>query len=214
MTKSRWTWATVAAAVLLAFLAIYVPTPQGEAKAAPAEAVVKVVLTNGHGSGVHIGDGYIVTAAHVVGDQEKVKIKSTLGGEQEAEVLWINKSRDIAMLKVADASAYAAALLECKDPAVGDPVVAKGNPLSSEFVSFWGHISGTGRTDGPWRNVFVVDISGAPGISGGPVYNTAGNVIGIFVGAKLAVIGGMYPSFTGISLVVPGSSICEMLARA
>src|SRR5690606_41726073 len=67
---------------------------------APADAMVKVITKGGHGSGFHIGNGYLITAAHVVKDADKLQLKTSLGRTEKAEVIWPNKAHDIAQLHV------------------------------------------------------------------------------------------------------------------
>lgn len=69
-------------------------------------SVVKVIVGNGHGSGVNIGDGYIVTAAHVVGNEKVVRVKGRWPFaifETDAEVLWSNPAYDVALLRIGGA---------------------------------------------------------------------------------------------------------------
>lgn len=215
MKSTLWTWAALLFFACLAAAAFSLAASQSSSqpRVVRAEAVVKIALPKGHGSGFHIGDGYIVTANHVVANQTDVKVLDSQGGEQSAELLWQNADRDLALLKVDDASALDTDRLSCRHPKIGEAVIAKGSPLKTDFVSFWGHISGVARTIGPWKHAMIVDITGAPGISGGPVYDSRGRVIGVFVGVSVAPVANIYPSLTGISLVVPATAVCDLLAR-
>lgn len=62
------------------------------------DSAIKISVGAGLGSGVHIGGGDILTAAHVVGDAKTVKIKTFAGIESDADVLWVNKDFDIALI--------------------------------------------------------------------------------------------------------------------
>lgn len=108
-------------------------------------AVVEVIDGKGHGSGVHIGNGYVVTAAHVVGDNKSMTLKSPDGGTQEAEVLWRNKTYDVALMRAADPDKLGTAHLACRTPKAGELISAKGNPLNIEFVTVWGRVAGDAR---------------------------------------------------------------------
>lgn len=180
---------------------------------APAGAMVKVLTkSGGHGSGFHIGDGYIITATHVVKDADKLQLKTSLGGTAEAEVLWANKAYDIALLRLTGPVNLETAPLSCRVPEVGETIVAKGNPAADEFVTVWGRIAGREREFGPWRSVVVTDIAVVPGQSGGPVLDSSGNVIGVTVGVLTAPIG-FGVSLVGVGYAVPGKAVCDLLAR-
>lgn len=177
-----------------------------------ASSVVKVTLANSHGSGVYLGDGYILTAAHVVDAAKEVDIRTDDGKSIKGEVLWANTTYDVALIRVGEITA-ASSPLQCREPKTGELISAAGNPLAIEFVKFWGHISGKARVVGPWKNAVIMDISGGPGISGGPVFDEAGNVVAIFVGVALAPVG-FGASYLGMSVGIPGSTICSLMARA
>ena len=177
----------------------------------PETSVVKVELPNGHGSGVHIGHGYIVTAAHVVGKETKVKLRSEGGKPIEGTVLWSNAAYDVALIQT-DASAFGSAKLSCGEAKRGDTITAMGNPLGIEFVSSTGKIAGKPRKVGPWLSVFVTDMTIVMGMSGGPVFNEDGQVIGITVGVMAATVG-FSPSLVGFGFVVPSSAVCSLMAR-
>lgn len=174
-------------------------------------AVVKVELPDGHGSGVSIGSGYIVTAAHVTGDAKTVKLRSEGGKAVDGTVLWTNSTYDIALIKT-DETAFGSAPLSCSEAKRGDTITAMGNPLGVEFVSATGRIAGKPRTVKPWESVFVTDMTIVMGMSGGPVFNKDGEVIGITVGVMAATVG-FSPSLVGFGFVVDSPSICRLLAR-
>lgn len=172
-------------------------------------STVKIVLDAGHGSGVHIGNGYIITAAHVVGDKIP-KVKLDDGSEQDAVVMWTNRAHDIALLRTA--STMSASALDCRVAANGERVTAKGSPTVLEFVSSAGRIAGAEREFGPWARVLPVDMTIVMGMSGGPVFAADGRVVGISVGVLVASLG-FTPSLTGFGAVVPSAAVCELLAR-
>lgn len=179
---------------------------------APADATVKVITKGGHGSGFHIGDGYLITAAHVVGSAEKVSLKTSLGGSTEAEVLWSNKAYDVALLRLSGPAELQTAPLVCRVPQIGEAITAKGNPATAEFITVWGKVAGSERSFGPWRSVVVTNIATVPGQSGGPVFDAGGNVIGVTVGVMASPVG-FSVSLVGIGYVVPARTVCDLLAR-
>lgn len=176
---------------------------------------VKIVLEGSHGSGVYIGDNLILTAAHVVvaAADGKIKIKTEGGNILPGEVLWMSKARDVALIRVSGTFGLRPAVLSCAAPKVGDVIQARGNPLSVEFFSAWGHVAGTQREMGPWLVGVPTDMTILPGMSGGPVFGADGRVVGIAVGVLMAPAGFGSMSFTGATLIVPGSTICPLLGR-
>jgi S1-C subfamily serine protease len=176
---------------------------------------VKIVLERGHGSGVYIGSNLILTAAHVVDNSKdgKVKIKTEGGNILTGEVLWSSKARDVALVRVSGTVGLKAAVLSCDMPKPGDIIQARGNPLSVEFFSSWGHVAGTIRKMGPWLEGLPTDMTILPGMSGGPVFGADGRVVGLAVGVLMAPAGFGSMSFTGATLIVPGSTICPLLGR-
>lgn len=174
-------------------------------------ATVKIQVNDGHGSGVHIGDGFIVTAAHVVGDAKEVQLKAKGGALRKADVLWVNKANDIALLRTSS-DGLGIAKLGCHGVRVGDTIVAYGNPLKIEFVAAYGRIAGEPRETGPWKSVYVTDITTVMGQSGGGTFAENGDLIGITVGVMAAPIG-FSGSLVGYGYVVPSTAVCELLAR-
>lgn len=176
------------------------------------DATVKVLRENGHGSAVHIGGGYFLTAAHVVDGADRVDLVDVSSGKHDAEVLWSNKSYDIALLRSDETPAIATANLACVTPSVGDAITASGNPLNNDFITVWGKIAGGVREIGIWKSVVVTDIVTVPGQSGGPVWDESGSIVGITVGVSV-IRQGFSASLVGLGYVVPGSAVCGLLAR-
>ena len=177
-----------------------------------AEPMVKIIVADGHGSGFHIGNGYVVTAAHVVGGQTKVDVLDSEHITSKADVLWVSAASDVALLKMQGDHLPNAAKLSCRTPAFGEAVQARGNPLNLDFVSTWGRIAGGALSFGPWRSLVPMNIAIVPGQSGGPLYDANGYVVGMNVGV-MVVPTGFSGSLVGIGYAVPGSAICEVMAR-
>lgn len=180
----------------------------------PAGAVVKITMENGHGSGVHIGGGYILTAAHVLLNMDGVRIKTDTLEVQSAEVLWVNKSYDAALIKVDHPDRLKATPLVCETQMQkGALVYSEGNPLGLEGISTWGRIAGKAQAAGPWRNVLITDMVTIPGMSGGGVYDMAGRLVGITVGAMTWGTSPLSRGLSGIGYIVPGESLCLLMGR-
>lgn len=203
--------ATLFVLVAATSAAAYALLPPTSSPATEA-ATVKIVMQNGHGSGVHIGDGFIVTAAHVIGQSKDAQVKSKDGVTRKADVLWVNTAYDIALLRTSSAG-LGTAHLSCGSAKAGDPITAYGNPLGIEFVAAYGKIAGDPRASGPWKSVYVTDMTTVMGQSGGPVFGADGNLIGITVGVMAAQVG-LSGSLVGYGFVVPSSEVCGLLARS
>lgn len=174
----------------------------------PATAHVMLSDATGHGSGVHIGNGYIITAAHVAGANKTMAAKASDGSTREAAVLWSNDKYDIALLRVPDPQNLAVVPLSCETPARGEKIRAFGNPIDLEFVWTSGEVVGVPISYGPWPSVVPVNMTIVPGQSGGADLNDDGEVVGISVGVMVSSFG-----MAGIGYIVPASTVCMLLAR-
>lgn len=144
---------------------------------------------SGLGTGVIVDSrGYILTNSHVVEDGAAKNVTVLLydGTKEEAEVLWNDKTIDLAVLKIDRTGLQAAELADSDEVEIGDIVVAIGNPLGLEFerTVTEGIVSGLNRSLQVEGNVTMenlIQTSAAinPGNSGGPLLNTKGQVIGI-----------------------------------
>lgn len=178
-----------------------------------ALSTLKVMTADGgHGSGVHIGSGLILTAAHVVDGVEHVRVKSSHGGTYPATVLWANAAYDVALL---DAQLFMVRVshLSCRALAVGATLRAIGNPGGLEFITLRGHVSAPPQRYDELASAMILDMTIAPGMSGGPVLDSKGEVVGL-VNAMMAVPTSLLSvSLMPIGYAVPGTAICRLLAR-
>lgn len=208
-----WLTALVGACVLAGSVALYsTPSHAPENLASP---VVKLSYAGGHGSAVHIGNGYLITAAHVVAGQAgDATAKFEDGTEHKATVLWYNEAYDIALLRLHDGALHAANL-ECRVPALHEKVTARGNPLFMEHITTQGWIAGLPLTlKNAWLSVVPMSIPLAGGMSGGGLFDDDGDLVGILVGVPLQPIGFGSATFVGLAFAVDGKTICDLLARA
>lgn len=157
----------------------------GSLKAGPrkiADAVGSVVtIMNGTGSGSGVlvsSDGYILTDAHVVGDDKQARVRWSDGIEGLAEVIRVSKNRDVAIIKTNPRDRTPLAL---KRGAVtpGERVYAIGSPRGKDFQSTVssGVISADRVFDG--LRYIQSDTVVSPGSSGGPLLDETGAVIGL-----------------------------------
>jgi S1-C subfamily serine protease len=217
MARIGWAALCVTISAIIAFLAVYQTHKKRDATAL---STIKVMVGEGHGSGVHVGNGYIITAAHVAGDAKSVKVKNSLGSVGHADVLWVNKAHDIALLRISvlalekgDEGAWGVSRLHCEDPKIGQSVIAIGNPGPLEFITAHGNVaSGPKHSDEHWRDHYIVSMPIAPGMSGGPVLDHHGRVVGIVVGVAMMSVG-WSGAPVGFGYIAPASAICKLLAR-
>ena len=183
------------------------------APSSQADSVIKIETAGGHGSGVHIGHGHVLTAAHVVPSAYKaVDVKTPAGRSTKADVLWINTTYDIALLKLRSTIGLGASELTCRELVKGEAISALGNPGSMDFLTHHGTVSGSGREVPMWKWVVPTDITLLPGMSGGPVLDEGGDLVGITVGTLTTHVD-RYASWAAVGIVVPSSTICDLMAR-
>jgi serine protease Do len=140
------------------------------------------VPVQGQGSGFIVGaDGIVLTNAHVVQDASEVTVKLTDRREFRAKVLGADPATDIAVLRIDAKNLPIVALGDPARARVGDWVVAIGSPFGFENSVSAGIVSAKGRTlPGDAYVPFIqTDVAVNPGNSGGPLFNLAGEVIGI-----------------------------------
>src|SRR3989344_4901984 len=142
--------------------------------------VVAVMTENSMGSGFIVSsDGYVVTNYHVIQNGERIRILHKDNKIIDAEVMAIDRLRDLALLKMEGEYNYLE-LANSDELQVGRKVIAIGNPLGLSFTVTEGIISGLKR-EGPngIQEYIQTDVSLNPGNSGGPLLDTKGRVIGI-----------------------------------
>ena len=154
-------------------------------------------------------DGTILTNAHVVSGADSVSVSFTENGDAiDAEVKGVDASTDLAVLKIDPGEVenlVAMPLGDSSRVAVGDPVVAIGNPFGFQRTVTTGIVSALQRqieapNGFPIRNVIQTDASINPGNSGGPLLDGDGRVIGI--NSQIAT-GGTSQGSVGIGFAVP-----------
>ncbi|OAN77861.1 trypsin [Sulfitobacter sp. EhC04] len=165
----------------------------------------------GVGSGFIISsDGQIVTNHHVVAGADTVTVKLADDRSFEAKVVGSDPMTDIALLKIeADVDLPFVKFGTTEGLRVGDEVVAVGNPFGLGGTVTSGIISALSRDirSGPFDDFIQTDASINKGNSGGPLFNNAGDVIGVNT-AILSPDGGS----VGIGFAVPADLVQTVVA--
>lgn len=135
------------------------------------------------GSGFIIStDGYVLTNHHVVADADEVTIRLKDRSEYTAKVIGSDPQSDIALLKVAAKGLHAATLGSSAALKPGQWVVAIGSPYGLDYSVTAGIVSAVGRSlanDQRYVPFIQSDVAINRGNSGGPLFNLAGEVVGI-----------------------------------
>ena len=167
------------------------------------------------GSGFIISaDGYVVTNYHVIEDCTQVVVITHENATLQAKVVGYEATNDIALLKV-DGSDMPYVTLGSSDRLlVGEQVMAIGNPLGELTASLTvGYISAKDRivdTDGTVINMLQTDAAINAGNSGGPLFNTSGEVIGVIT-AKYSGNSGSGVSIEGLGFAIPMDDVAGIL---
>jgi len=134
------------------------------------------------GSGFVISnDGYILTNSHVVRDADEIIVRMSDRRELKAEVIGIDKRSDIALIKIEAQDLPVVKIGKTSDLQVGEWVLAIGSPFGFDHSATAGIVSAKGRSL-PSENYvpFIqTDVAINPGNSGGPLFNQAGEVVGV-----------------------------------
>jgi serine protease Do len=151
------------------------PQQRGGGRGGPAQVV------HGAGSGFIISqDGVILTNAHVVRDADEVMVKLQDRREYRAKVLGSDAKTDVAVLKIDAKNLPTVPLGNTRNTKVGEWVLAIGEPYGLESTVTAGVVSAKGRTiDNNGVQFLQTDVAVNPGNSGGPLFNTRGEVVGI-----------------------------------
>lgn len=143
------------------------------------------------GSGVVISpDGYVITNYHVIKNADKVTVTLSGGDDYNAEIIGIDETSDLALIKLDGSNFPYAELGDSDELLIGEWVIALGNPfqlfsLSNKPTASVGIISATHmdfgrqRSGRVYQDMIQTDAAINPGNSGGPLVNALGEVIGI-----------------------------------
>jgi S1-C subfamily serine protease len=125
-------------------------------------------------------DGYIVTNYHVVENASELAVALADGTLYQTRIVGADRELDIALLKIEADGLSPIAVADINDVAVGDVVLAVGNPLGVGQTVTQGIISAVVRRGlKPTENYIQTDAAINPGNSGGALIDTAGRLVGI-----------------------------------
>ncbi len=167
-------------------------------------------LILGQGSGFFITpDGYAVTNNHVVDKAESVTVTTDDGKTHKAKVIGTDARTDLALIKVEDGP-FPYVKLSDKAPRIGDWVIAVGNPFGLGGTVTAGIVSARGRDIGAnaYDDFIQIDAPVNKGNSGGPTFDTDGNVIGVNT-AIFSPSGGS----VGIAFAIPASTVKSVISQ-
>jgi serine protease Do len=138
-------------------------------------------MVTGVGSGFFISaDGYAVTNNHVVDHASSVEVTTDDGKTYTAKVIGTDPKTDLALIKVDGKSDFAYANFATDASRVGDWVVAVGNPYGLGGTVTAGIVSAQGRDIGSGAYDYMqIDAPINKGNSGGPTFDTNGDVVGV-----------------------------------
>ena len=134
------------------------------------------------GSGFLISaDGYIITNHHVIKDAAEITVRLTDRTEKMATVVGVDKSTDVAVLKIEGSGYSYAKIGEPEQLEVGEWVLAIGSPFGFDYSVTAGIVSAKGRSFHKQNYIPFIqtDVAINPGNSGGPLFNLKGEVVGV-----------------------------------
>jgi len=164
----------------------------------------------GQGSGFFISaDGYAVTNNHVVEKAESVQVTTDDGKTHTAKVIGTDPRSDLALIKV-EGGSFPYVKLSDGTPRIGDWVIAVGNPFGLGGTVTAGIVSARGRDIGAsaYDDFIQIDAPVNKGNSGGPTFDTEGNVIGVNT-AIFSPSGGS----VGIAFAIPSDTVKSVIAQ-
>ncbi|MBS0396610.1 MAG: trypsin-like peptidase domain-containing protein, partial [Proteobacteria bacterium] len=166
-------------------------------------------VAGGLGSGFVIrSDGLIVTNRHVVAGARSIRVRLPGGREVPARLVGVDATTDLALLSVSAGTLPALTVAPSSRIAIGDPVVAIGNPFGLGQTVTAGILSARGRVleDDPYIDFLQTDAPINFGNSGGPLLALDGTVIGV-TSAIVSPSGGS----VGLGFAIPSETVTAVV---
>jgi serine protease Do len=165
----------------------------------------------GQGSGFFVSsDGYAVTNFHVVEKADNVEVSLDDGRVFTAKVIGVDERSDVALVKVDGAGRVPFVTFADDAPRIGDWVIAVGNPFGLGGTVTAGIVSARGRDigAGPYDDFLQIDAAVNRGNSGGPTFDTDGNVVGV----NTAIVSPTGSS-VGIAFAIPAATVKAVVTQ-
>jgi serine protease Do len=144
-------------------------------------------------------DGEILTNAHAVADAERLIVRLADGRQFSGKVVGIDRTTDVALLKIDARGLPAAAIGSSASLVAGEWVVAIGSPFGLDNSATAGIVSAARRfLPGSAVPLIQTDVAINPGNSGGPLFNLRGEVVGIN-----SMVFSLTGGYMGVSFSVP-----------
>jgi serine protease Do len=163
------------------------------------------------GSGFIVAaDGLIVTNNHVVAGAQTVRVRLSDSRELPAQIVGVDAATDIALLRVKAGNLPVLRLGSSAKSAVGDAVIAIGNPYGLGQTVTAGIVSARGRTldADPYIDFLQTDAAINRGNSGGPLLATDGTVLGV-----TSVIFSPSGGSVGLGFAIPAETVAAVIAQ-
>jgi putative serine protease PepD len=189
------------------------------------DAVTYIVADTAQGQATGSGfvissDGLIVTNDHVVDGATSGQVKvGTSDQAQDATIVGVDPSRDLALLKVDGHDLPTLTLGDSSSIGVGDATYAIGNPFGLDNTLTTGIVSALQRNlqapDGATiAGAIQTDAALNPGNSGGPLLDAGGKVIGVNSQIETGSTGGAQGGNVGIGFAIPASTVKAFVEQA
>ena len=162
-------------------------------------------------------DGYILTNYHVIDGANSIKVTFDNGKEYTATYVGGEEKNDIAVIKVDATGLTPVVIGKSSDMLVGEQVTTIGNPLGElTFSESTGIISALDRSitmsDGRQLNMIQTDCAINSGNSGGPLFNSHGEVIGIVSAKYSSGSNSSSASVEGLGFAIPMDDVASMVS--
>ena len=181
---------------------------------------IQAALSNGtaKGSGAIVSaKGYIVTNNHVISGAQQIQVTLSNGQMYTAQVVGTDTTTDLAIIKLDNppSDLKAVEFADSDKLAVGEDVMAIGNPLGYDDTATTGIVSALNRpvtvTDDSGSDIVTnavqIDAAINPGNSGGPTFNAAGQVIGINSSIASTATSSDSAGSIGIGFAIPSNLV-------